>query len=67
MAKIEKILWPSSSQRGEDSGGKKVFLISTFFDRVAGKIVSLPSNLHKNMVLLPHFLIRLTLTLDNFG
>ena len=67
MAKIEKFLWPSSSQRGEDSGEKKVFLISTFFDRVAGKIVSLPSNLHKNMVLLRHFLIRLTLTLDNFG
>ena len=67
MAKIEKFLWPSSSQRGEDSGEKKVFLISTFFDRVAGKIVSLPSNLHKNMVLLLHFLVRLTLTLDNFG
>ena len=67
MAKIEKILWPSSSQRGEDSGEKKVFLISTFFARVAGKIMSLPSNLHKNMALLLHFLIRLTLTLDNFG
>ena len=43
------------------------FLISTFFDRVAGKIVSLPSNYSQNMVLLRHFLIRLTLTLDNFG
>ena len=67
MAKIEKFLWPSSSQRGEDSGGKKFFWILTFFARVAGKIMSLPSNLHKNMVLLLHFLIRLTLTLDNFG
>jgi len=67
MAKIEKFLWPSSSQRGEDSGEKKVFLISTFFDRVAGKIVSLPSILPRNMLLLRHFLIRLTLTLDNFG
>ena len=67
MAKIEIFLWPSSSQRGEDSGKKKVFLISTFFDRVAGKIVSLPSNLHKNMALLRHFLVCLTLTLDNFG
>ena len=67
MAKIEKFLWPSSSQRAEDSGEKKVFLISTFFDRVAGKIVSLPSNLPRNMVLLPHFLVRLTLTLDNSG
>ena len=67
MAKIENFLWPSLSQRGEDSGEKKVFLISTFFDHVAGKIVSLPSNLHKNMALLPHFLIRLTLSLDNFG
>ena len=61
MAKIEKFLWPSSSQRGEDSGEKKVFLISTFFARVAGKIVSLPSNLPRNMALLRHFLVRLTL------
>ena len=45
----------------------KVFLISTFFDRVAGKIVSLPSIYRKNMALLPHFLVRLTLTLYNFG
>ena len=67
MAKIENFLWPSSSQRAEDSGEKKVFLISTFFDRVAGKIVSLPSYLPRYMALLLHFLIRLTLTLDNFG
>ena len=67
MAKIDKFLWPSSSQRGEDSGEKKVFLISTFFDRVAGKIVSQPLILPRNMVILRHFLIRLTLTLDNFG
>ena len=67
MAKIEKFLCPSSSQGAEDSGGKKVFLILTFFDRVAGKIVSLPSNYRQNMVLLLHFLIRLTLTLDNLG
>ena len=67
MAKIEKCLWPSSSQRAEDSGEKKVFLISTFFDRVAGKIVSLPSILPRNMLLLRHFLVRLALTLDNFG
>ena len=67
MAKIEKFLWPSSSQQAEDSGEKIFFLILTFFDRVAGKIVSLPSNLPRNMVLLRHFLIRLTLTLDNLG
>ena len=67
MAKIEKFLWPSSSQQAEDYGEKKVFLISTFFDRVAGKTVSLPSNLPRNMALLRHFLVRLTLTLDNLG
>ena len=67
MAKIEKFLWPSSSQRVEDSGEKKVFLILTFFAHVAGKIVSLPSNYRKNMALLLHFLVRLILTLDNFG
>ena len=67
MAKIENFLWPSSSQRGEDSGKKKVFLILTFFDRVASKIVSLPSILPRNMALLPHFLVPLALTLDNFG
>ena len=67
MAKIEKFLWPSSSQRAEDSGKKKVFLISNFFDRVAGKTVSLPSNLPRNRALLRHFLVHLTLTLDNSG
>ena len=67
MAKIEKFLWPSSSQQAEDSGEKKFVLILTFFDRVAGKTLSLPSNLPRNMALLRHFLIRLTLTLDNLG
>ena len=67
MAKIENFLWPSSSQRAEDSGEKKVFLISTLFDRVAGKTVSLPSNYRQNMALLPHFVVRLNLTLDNLG
>ena len=67
MAKIEKFLWPSSSQQAEDSGEKKVFLISNFFDSVAGKTVSLPSNLPRNRALLPHFVVRLTLTLDNLG
>ena len=67
MAKIENFLWPSSSQRGDAAWEHNVFLLSTFFDRVAGKIVSLTANLPRNMALLLHFLIRLFLTLDNFG
>ncbi len=66
MAKIEILWWPSSSQGGEDSGGIFFFFISTIFARAASQIVSLPSNLPRNMVLLPHFLVCLTLTLNNF-
>ena len=41
--------------------------ISTFVARVAAQTVSLPPNLPQNLVLLQHFLIRLTLNPHNFG
>ena len=67
MAKLKKFLGPASSQRGQLSGGKKLFLISTHFGRVASQNVSLPSNLHPNLALLLHFLILLTLKPCNLG
>ena len=67
MAKMKKFLCPSSSQRGQLSGEKKLFSISTHFGRVAGQTVSLPSNLPRNMPFLRHFLILLTLKPCNLG
>jgi len=67
MAKMKKFLGPASSQRGQLSGGKKLFWILTHFGRVAGQTVSLPSNLHPNLALLLHFLILLTLKPCNLG
>ena len=46
---------------------KKLFLISTFFDRVACKTVHLPQNLPQNMVLLPQKVVCLSLACHNFG
>ena len=66
-AKSKKFLCPSSSQRGQLSGEKKLFLVSTFFARAAGQTVSLPSNLPRNLALLPQKVVRLSLTLHNSG
>ena len=55
MAKIENFLWPSSSQQGQDSGDKKLSLISKFFAHLAGKIASPPSIYRQNRALFPHF------------
>ena len=55
MAKIENFLWSSSSQWGQDSVGKKVFLIFTFLAHTAGKIASLPSYYRQNTALFRHF------------
>ena len=67
MAELKKFLWLSSSQQSHGSGKKKLFLISTFFDRVAGKTVNLPPNLPRNMALLPQKVVRLSLMRHNFG
>ena len=42
-------------------------MILIFFAHAAGQFVSLPSNLPQSMVLLSHFLVRLSLALHNFG
>ena len=47
--------------------GQKKIWISTFFACVTGQNVSLPPNLHSNLALLHHFLVRLTLNPHNFG
>ena len=59
-------LGQSSSQRSHGSGEEKNWFL-TFFDCVEGQNVSLPPNLHPNLVLLRHFLIHWTLNPHNFG
>ena len=65
MAKVEIILCLLSSQQSHGSGKKKGFL--TFVASVVGQNVSLPLNLHPNILILLHFLILLILNPQNFG